>query len=189
MSGGRAFKGMVEEMPTSITTPRRVGTGVSVVPHLSFDDFYAEEAERLLRALILLVGSAAEAEELTQEAFVRVFQRWERVRVMDDPTGYLFRTAMNLARSRWRRVNRIRRQTLDPATVVATDPTSSIDAAVVVRAALRALTDRQRAAIVLTVFLEFTPTEAADVLGVRPSTVRALTTQARERLREVMGDG
>ena len=48
-------------------------------------------------------GSRAEAEDLAQEAFTKVFERWETVGLMEDPVGYLHRTAMNLFRSQYRR--------------------------------------------------------------------------------------
>ena len=69
----------------------------------SFEAFFEAEHGRLLRALYLVTGNAEEAEELMQDAFVAVWERWDRVRTMDEPTGYLFRTAMNRYRSRLRR--------------------------------------------------------------------------------------
>jgi len=57
----------------------------------------------------------------------------------------------------------------------------------VVRALAR-LTPRQRAAIVLTELLEFSSDEAAEALGVRPSTVRVLAKRARDALREGMAE-
>ena len=38
-----------------------------------------------------------------QDAFLTVWERWDRVGGMDDPVGYLYRTAMNLFRKRYRR--------------------------------------------------------------------------------------
>src|SRR4029450_2834886 len=69
----------------------------------SFEAFFEAEHERLLRALYLVTGNAQEAEELMRDAFVAVWERWDRVSGMDEPTGYLFRTAMNRFRSRLRR--------------------------------------------------------------------------------------
>ena len=46
-------------------------------------------------------GAGAEAEDLAQEAFTRVFERWETV-AMEDPAGYLHPTAMNLLRNQYR---------------------------------------------------------------------------------------
>ena len=69
----------------------------------AFESFFEEQKERLLRTLSVITGSRAEAEDLAQEAFTRVFERWERVAAMEDPAGYLHRTAMNLFRNQYRR--------------------------------------------------------------------------------------
>jgi DNA-directed RNA polymerase specialized sigma24 family protein len=69
----------------------------------SFEPFFDDEKERLLRILCVITGSRAEAEDLAQEAFTRVFERWETIGGMQDPAGYLHRTAINLFRSQYRR--------------------------------------------------------------------------------------
>jgi hypothetical protein len=71
-------------------------------PHL-FEAFVEAQHTRLFRALYLVTGNRQEAEEIIQDAFVAVWERWDRVPLMDDPTGYLFRTAMNVFRKRSRR--------------------------------------------------------------------------------------
>ena len=70
---------------------------------LDFDRFFEDEYPRLFAALCLTTRDRDEAEELTQEAFVRVFERWDRVSVMTEPGGYLHAAAMNLFRKRYRR--------------------------------------------------------------------------------------
>src|SRR5438552_17991899 len=93
---------------------REVGSGVTErsaeSASGSFEDFFRAEHARLLRALFLVAGNEQEAEELTQEAFLKVWERWDRVRGLDDPTGYLYRTAMNAFRSRYRRTVRAARR-------------------------------------------------------------------------------
>src|SRR5512134_1256050 len=69
----------------------------------SFEDFYGGESRLLFRRLWLVTGNRAEAEELMQDAFLEVWERWDRVGQMDDPVGYVYRTAMNLFRKRYRR--------------------------------------------------------------------------------------
>ena len=69
----------------------------------SFETFYDAESRTLFRRLWLVTGNRAEAEELMQDAFLRVWERWDQVGAMDDPVGYLYRTAMNLFRKRYRR--------------------------------------------------------------------------------------
>ncbi len=66
----------------------------------SFEDFFEIEHDRLLGALYLVTGNKHDAEELMQEAFVRVWERWDLVQAFANPTGYLYRTAMNAFRMR-----------------------------------------------------------------------------------------
>jgi RNA polymerase sigma-70 factor (ECF subfamily) len=70
----------------------------------SFEGFFEAEKQRLYRALCLITRNRFEAEEITQDAFVRVLERWDRVSVMEDPTGYLYVTAMNTFRKLHRAV-------------------------------------------------------------------------------------
>jgi len=70
---------------------------------LSFEEFFAAESEKLFRRMWLATGNRAESEEITQDAFLALWERWDRVATLDDPTGYLNRTAMNLFRKRYRR--------------------------------------------------------------------------------------
>jgi len=69
----------------------------------SFEDFYEATYRRLYTALCLVTGNRHEAEDIMQETFLRVFERWDRVSGVDDPGGYLFRAAMNVFRNRYRR--------------------------------------------------------------------------------------
>lgn len=111
-----------------VTEPQEVGP--------EFEEVFRSEYLRLARALYLLTGDRGEAEELAQEAMARVYERWERVRTMDSPTGYLYRTALNLSRRRFLRMRR-ERQPVSPARH--DDPAESTDRRLVVRAAVRGL--------------------------------------------------
>jgi RNA polymerase sigma-70 factor (ECF subfamily) len=77
------------------------GTDVheTAFPPVSFEDFFDQERDSLYRARWLVTRNRFEAEELTQEAFVRVLERWDRISTMQDPHAYLFRTAMNAFRT------------------------------------------------------------------------------------------
>ncbi len=79
-------------------------TRVVTTGRAAFSDFFAERYGRLVRACLLLTGNAVEGEDLAQEAMARVLERWDRVSIMDDPEGYLYRTALNLQRNAVKRL-------------------------------------------------------------------------------------
>jgi DNA-directed RNA polymerase specialized sigma24 family protein len=145
----------------------------------SFEEFFELERDRLFRVLALMAGNRSEAEEIAQDAFVAVWERWDRVRLMDSPEGYLRRTAINIFRRRYRRARLLGR------VVVSWAPTSSgaPDAAVMLSEALQALAPRQRAALVLTELFGYSAEEAAKTLGVKASTIGALKYQGRAALK------
>ena len=154
-------------------------------PPASFEGFFEAEHARLLRALYLVTGNVQEAEELMQDAFLAVWERWDRVAAMDEPVGYLYRTAMNRFRSRLRRVNRAARKVVGSA--AGGDAFAAADERDALARALATLPERQRAALVLTELLGYGSEEAGRILGVRDVTVRSLASQARAALRENLG--
>jgi RNA polymerase sigma factor (sigma-70 family) len=153
-----------------------------------FEEFFLEHQAPLFRALWLIVRNRQEAEEIMQDAFVRVWERWARVSTHPDPAGYLYRTAMNEFRSRRRRAALAVRKAV--GVVSREDDLAAIEQREAVIAALAPLTPRQRAAVVLVDVLGLSSEQAADALGVRPSTVRVLVGRGRETLRrEMSGNG
>jgi RNA polymerase sigma factor (sigma-70 family) len=147
----------------------------------SFDEFFAVESETLYRRMWLVTRDRHEAEEVVQDAFLRLFERWDRVSTVPDPTGYLYRTAFNAWKRRVRRAVLLRsRLTAEPD---AFDHYEAVDARIVLDQALDQLTPRQRAAIVLTELLGYSSEEAGATLGVRPVTARVLASQARAGMR------
>jgi RNA polymerase sigma-70 factor (ECF subfamily) len=149
-----------------------------------FEAFFEAHYARLFGTLCLVTSDRAEAEDIMQEAFLKLWERWDRVRVHPDPGGYLYLTAFNLFRSRLRRAARAARRAI---TGFAPDPLAEVDARESLAAGLRALTPRQRAAIVLLDLLDFSSEEAGRALGVRPVTVRVLASQGRAALRDTIG--
>jgi RNA polymerase sigma factor (sigma-70 family) len=150
----------------------------------TFETFYQAEAKTLFQRLWLVTGNRAEAEELMQDAFLSVWQRWDRVAAMDEPVAYLYRTAMNLFRNRYRRSVLALRRTVQLAP--SNDDFSDADDRAVIRHVLAALPPRQRAALVLTEILGFSSKEAGDALGVTDATIRSLTRHGRDAFRTLM---
>jgi RNA polymerase sigma-70 factor (ECF subfamily) len=148
----------------------------------SFEEFYEGNFRRLFTALCLVTGDRHEAEEIGQDAFLRVFERWDRVRTLDDPTGFLFRVSMNLFRNRYRRTSLGLRRALSLAPPQKDDLAAVETHDAVVRL-LQGLEPKQRAAVLLTAILEYSAEEAGRMLGIRASSVRSLTTRARARMK------
>ena len=159
---------------------------VTAVANLRFEEFFQAEHVRLARALYLLTGNTAEADELTQDAMVRVYERWDRVRQMDSPQGYLFRTALNLHRNRLRwlagRARQILQATASP------DPAEVVQSRDSLSRALASLPTGQREALVLVEWLGMDQEEAATALGIKHGSVRARLSRAKADLRRMLED-
>jgi RNA polymerase sigma-70 factor (ECF subfamily) len=151
----------------------------------SFPEFFEAQGDRLYGALRVVTRDPHQAEELTQEAFVRVWERWDRVRTMDDPVGYLYRTAMNRYRSGLRHRSVVARHR---SSGEARNPFEAVDARNTLDAALATLTPRQRAALVLTDLLGYSSEEAGRILGVKAVTARVLASQAQAAMRKTIGE-
>jgi RNA polymerase sigma-70 factor (sigma-E family) len=152
----------------------------------AFEDFFHHHYERLLRAMYLATGDRHEAEDLAQDAFVRVYERWERVRGTDNPAGYLYRIALNSRRTRIRRMAVAARKVLHVAPEPGPEHQEVTDQRDLVRRALGALPDAQRDAVVLVEWLGMTDAEAGEVLGVSAGAVRTRLHRARTTLRDLL---
>jgi RNA polymerase sigma-70 factor (ECF subfamily) len=150
----------------------------------SFEAFFEQHFASVARALVLIVGNETEAEELTEEAFVRAWDRWERVRTMASPVGYVYRTAVNLNRNRLRRLAGELRRHRPPEPVP--DPADTAEDRDRIRTALIALPLGQREALVLVGWFGLGSEEAAAALGIKPASLRARVHRARAELRKTL---
>jgi RNA polymerase sigma-70 factor (ECF subfamily) len=150
-----------------------------------FTAFFADEHRALFKALYFVTGNRADAQELMQDAFLKLWEQWETIDQIDDPTAYLFRVALNGYRMRARSARRAARRVVDVASSY--DPFDEVHVREDVRRMLRSLTPRQRAALVLLDLYGYGSEDAAEIMRIRPSTVRALATQGRAVLRNAGG--
>jgi RNA polymerase sigma-70 factor, ECF subfamily len=148
---------------------------------ISFEDFFELHHPPLFRALWLITRDRSEAEDVMQDAFLRLLERWDSVRSLADPEGYLYRTAMNVFRSHRRRALVALRRAVGH--LPPDDQLALVESRDAVVRALAILTPRQRATIVLTEVLGLTSVEAAEALRVKLPTVRVLASRAREVLK------
>jgi RNA polymerase sigma factor (sigma-70 family) len=115
---------------------------------------------------------------------VRVYERWDRVRRMDSPQGYLFRTALNLHRSRLRGLATRARHILQPTP--SPDPAEVVQGRDTLARALASLPNGQREALVLVEWLGMDQEEAATALRIKPGSVRARLSRAKADLRRML---
>ena len=148
---------------------------------VEFEEFYSKNYRTLHAALIVMSRNPYISEEVCQEAFARLLTRWERVKNMRSPRGYLFRTAMNTYRDEMRRLRRsdpLPADLQDP-----NDPADAVEGRTVLENALLELPPRQRQALVLMEYLGLSSVQSARAMSVRPGTVRRLASLARKNLK------
>src|SRR4029450_11434594 len=153
---------------------------------LDFEAFFEREKGPLFRALCLVTRNRFEAEELTQDAFLSLYEHWDRVGTMDDPSGYLYRTALNAFRSWHRRSALAAKRTI--GLTRADDTIAMIDEQDAVVRSLQPLSPRQRAAVVLVDLLGYSSEEAGEIPGISASTVRTYAERAHRDLKARMDE-
>ncbi len=154
-----------------------VSPGPGVEAHDGFDEFFRSEAHAQVRRAALLLGSEAEANDVVQEALVRVLQRW---RTLDHPGPYLNRVVLNLCRDRSRRVTVWHRL----APLFAPTSQAAISDAGVLDDVLLSLPYNQRAAVVLRFWGGHSNEEIAEQLGCSTGSVGPWIDRALTRLRK-----
>ena len=143
----------------------------------SFVELYEETFMSMVRLAVALTGSELSAEDLVQDAFVRVHAHWGRITT---PTAYLRRTVVNACRSAGRRAQRERASTsfeLKTAEALGADELFDV---------LATLPYRQRAALVLQFYEGLSQAEIANVLGCREGTVASLVHRGLAQLKRVI---
>ncbi len=153
---------------------------------LQFREFFADEYGRLRRLGFLLTGDWVQAEELAQDALVRVYRVWPRVRRLGHPGAYARRVLVNRHRSLLRRALTEARHAMLTHGREAYLPDLGEDA-MVLWAAVRALPPRQRAVLVLRFGEDLTEAEVARLLRLPLGTVKALGHRGLARLRATLG--
>jgi len=148
----------------------------------AFEAFFQEQYEGVYASLCLITRNRHEAEEIAQDAFMKLWERWDRVGGIDDPVAYVHSIAMNAFRRRTRRAAMAVRRTL--RMTPADDDLALVEEQELVVGLLASLRPAQRAAIVLTDLLDYSSAEAARMLGLRPGAVRSLASRGRAALRQ-----
>ena len=151
-----------------------------------FQEFYAAQYGRLRHLGYWLTGDWGQAEELAQEALVRTWWRWPVVRRLDRPGDYARRVLVNRHRSLLRRAL-VEARYAARVRIEEAQPFDGHEDAAVLAAALRRLSQRQRAVLVLRYQEDLSQAEVARLLGTSVSAVKSTTNRALARLRSQLG--
>jgi RNA polymerase sigma-70 factor (sigma-E family) len=149
---------------------------------LSFEAFVAARGGSLLRYAFMLTHDAGRAEDLVQDALVKVHRRWGRVAEVEQPDAYVRRVVTNEFLS-WRRRRSSSETPSVPSTAVVVDPALAVDDRDQMWRALATLPHRQRAVMVLRFYEELTDPEIAALLDCALGTVSSLASRAVASLR------
>ena len=143
----------------------------------ALEALYADQAQRLGRALLGYTGDPDIASDCMSEAFAEALRQWERI---DTPEGWLWRVAFRLA---GKELSRRRRPHPAQASTYVMD-----ERALQVTLALAKLSGRQRAVVVLHYYIGYTTQEIGDTLGMSASTASVHLHRGRRRLHQLLGE-
>ena len=148
------------------------------------ETLYARACAPLIGLLTVVGGSRSEAEEVAQDAFVRLLENWPKIRHYEDPEGWVRGVAVRLLISRHRRTTVWRRTVprIAPATTVSAEPAGLVG----VSWALANLSEAHRAVVVLHYVYDLPVGEVAAQLGIPVGTVKSRLSRARTALEPLL---
>ena len=152
---------------------------------LRLEQVFSVSYRRLVMQLYGVVGDRAEAEDVVQEAFVRAVAAGPRFTETANPEAWLRTTAINLHRSRWRKLrnfSRIKERIAAPQDI------PGLDARLDVIEALRSLPVEQREVVALHHLADLPVADIAQELGLPPGTVKSRLSRGREALAQALSD-
>jgi RNA polymerase sigma-70 factor (sigma-E family) len=156
----------------------------------ALEQLYAAHWRRLVRLSVLLVRDQGVAEEVVQDAFVAVHDRWGRLREPELALAYLRQAVVNRSRSALRHravvARHAARQPTDPDLPGADHAALATGRRAAVLDALRALPQRQREVLALRYYLELSEAEIADTLGISRGAVKSHASRGAATLRTLL---
>ena len=150
-----------------------------------FKLFFLAQQPRLERIALLMTGNPEVAADLAQEALLKTYRSWRRIR-REDPGPYARQALVNLCRNHHRR-RAVELRKPPPPLASTTDP--DIAEALRVAAALATLPPLRRAVMVLRYYEDMTEIEVARVLDRPLNTVKSDIRRSLERLRPLLAEG
>lgn len=144
-----------------------------------FDQFCRDHYATVANALGWALGSHDLGREATDEAFVRAYERWDRVEPMANAAGWVYRVGLNWGRRRIWRTNRER----ELLNLIELEDHNDRYLDQDLAQALRRIPIKFRSVIILRYLLGYSERETAEALGISPGTAKSRTSRGLDRLR------
>lgn len=152
----------------------------------SIHQIIRQHSAMVYRLAYARTGNRADAEDIYQEVFFRLFRKQPEIESAEHLRAWLIRTTINasidLFRSAWRRRFRPLPEGYDPPAI----PPQQDPRAEALQSALKCLPEKQRVVIHLFYYEDFSTEEIASLLGENPSTIRSQLSRARKKLRSLL---
>ena len=151
-----------------------------------FDEWFRRDYRRVLGSvLVVCAGDIQRAEDATNQAFMKAFEQWHKVLLVDSRRAWVTKVAINAAKRSFMRRRRV--ESLNADAVLHATEDAWIDHQL--WAAVNRLSRRQREAIVLRYIDDLSHAPIAAELNVAVGTAAATLSQARSKLRtDLEGD-
>ena len=181
MDGNTGTNKQTEESGSRMEGTVTVEQGISLN---SFEEFYNAKRPHLVRTLVIVLGNRELGIEAADEAMTRAYQRWADVQTYDNPGGWVYRVAMNWARTKLRRSKR------ELPSVYVTDKPHIEDPQFEPKldAALAELPEKYRAPVVLRYYMDWSMEEISDSLGIPKGTVKSRIHRGVAALQKSLGE-
>lgn len=170
----------------------------------AFEQLLLRHQSRLITILAHLVGQQAQAEDLAQEVFLRVYRARKRYVPGAKFSTWLFTIANNVARNSQRSMARrpevntmvtasgtrsaqpLEQMALAASGLMPTRQLDNVEMAEIVRVAIESLNERQRMAVLLSKFEDMSYADIAEIMEMSPQALKSLLSRARCKLREIL---
>lgn len=152
---------------------------------MEFEEYVSARGQELVRLGFTVSGDYQRAEDLAQIALMQAYRSWRKVRKADDPHNYVRRILINayLSMTRRRSFSEAPTADIDPRRTVP-DPAADIVNSDDLWRALATLSARERVVLVLRYYQDLDDRTIGEVLGIKPSSVRATASRALATLRQ-----
>lgn len=179
---------MAGELNATVLESPVAAASVAAAEVFDFEHFAQALTERLVRLARNLLRDPYHAEDVAQNALVKIYLRWDRVARMEFPEAYAKRLVVRECQSWWRRPSRREAAESDPLvdSALNADHAGALTERDAILRSIRQLSPKQRTVLVLRYYEDLPDSKIGTLLGMREATVRSHAFHGLARLRDLL---